>query len=118
MISNAKYNEHTLPLFKQLKLLKLQDIHKLHLGKFMYKTIHNQLPPPITPYFPQNTDIHRYSTRQASNSHIKHRRTAIASIQINFKGPAYWKDLPNELQQSKSIKIFTGKLKRNLLNSY
>ena len=84
----------------------------------MYKAIHNQLPPPILPYFPQNTEIDRYSTRQASNTHIKHRRTAKSSIQINYRGPTYWKDLPNEIQQSKSLKILTDKLKRNLLNRY
>jgi hypothetical protein len=44
VISNAKYNEHTLPLFKQLKLLKLQDIHKLHLGKCTKKFITNYHP--------------------------------------------------------------------------
>ena len=118
IVSKAKYNEHTLPLFKELKLLKIQDLHKLLLGKFMYKAIHNQLPPPLIPYFPQNTEIHSYSTRQASNSHIQYRRTAKAAIQINYKGPSYWKDLPNEIQQSKTLKILTCKLKRNLINRY
>ena len=112
VISNAKYNEHTLPLFKELNL---QDT-RVHLGEFMYKVIHDQLPHPL---IPQNTEIHRYSTRQVNNNtHIKHRKIAIALLQINYKGPAYWKDILNEIQQSKSLKFLTGKLKRNILNRY
>ena len=36
--------EHVSPLFKQLKLLKLHDIYKLELGKFMYQLNWNKLP--------------------------------------------------------------------------
>ena len=58
----------------------MQDIHTVHSGKLMYKIIHNQLPPTL---IPQNTEIHRYSTRQVNNRHIKHRRTDTASMQIH-----------------------------------
>jgi len=75
----------------------------------MYKAIQNQLPPPL---IPQNTEIHRYSAGRVNKTHIKHRRTTIASIQINYKGPAYWKDLPNETQKSKSLKNLPGKFKK------
>lgn len=118
VITNAKYNQHTLPLFRELKLLKLKDLHQLKLGKFMYKATHNQLPLPLQPYFPQNTEIHSYSTRQSSSTHIRHRRTAIASIQINYKGPEHWNVLSNDIKEAKTLKLLTQKLKRNLINKY
>ena len=118
IISNAKYNEHTSPLFKKLKLLKLNDIYELHLGKFMYKATHNQLQPALAHYFPLNIEIHNYSTRQAGNPQIKLRRTTKASFQINYKGPVYWQDLPNDIKQSITIKQFTSKLKNNLVHNY
>ena len=118
VITNANYNEHTSPLFKKLKLLKLHDIYQLHIAKFMYKATHNQLQPALANYFPLNTEIHNYSTRQAGNPQIKLRRTTKASIQLNYKGPVYWQDLPNDIKKSKTLKQFASKLKNKLLNNY
>ena len=71
IITNSQYNAHTAPIFKQLKLLKLKDIYTLNVGKFMFKVTNNQVPNKIKPYFPLNTGIHNYSTRQATNTHIQ-----------------------------------------------
>jgi len=43
-IANAKYNAHTDPLFKKLKLLKITDIRKLQELKFYHKQQNNKLP--------------------------------------------------------------------------
>ncbi len=37
IISISKYNAHTSPIFKRLKLLKIEDIIKLNKMKFLYK---------------------------------------------------------------------------------
>ncbi len=44
IISLAKYNAHTEPLFKQLKLEKVEDILRLQELKFYYKFKNNKLP--------------------------------------------------------------------------
>ena len=38
------YNSHTEPLFKNLKLLKIEDMLKLQEIQFYFKYIHKQLP--------------------------------------------------------------------------
>ena len=43
-LSASKYNAHTEPLFKNLKLLKIEHILKLHELKLYYKFIHIRLP--------------------------------------------------------------------------
>ena len=43
-IITCKYNAHSEPLFKELKLLKLEDIRKLQELKCYYKLVHRQLP--------------------------------------------------------------------------
>ena len=43
-ICNANYNAHTAPLFKQLNLLKIEDLIKLKALKFYYKYSHDELP--------------------------------------------------------------------------
>ena len=44
ILSASKYNDHTEPLFKNLKLLKIEHILKLHELKLYYKFIHIRLP--------------------------------------------------------------------------
>ena len=44
IITCSKYNAHSEPLFKELKLLKLEDIRKLQELKNVYKLVHKQIP--------------------------------------------------------------------------
>ena len=67
----SKFNAHTEPLFKQMRLLKIQDILKLQELKFYFKLINHQLPSyfnciPIV----LNSAVHHHTTRTASNIFI------------------------------------------------
>ena len=44
IITLSKYNAHTAPIYKELKLLKVSDIYKLQELKFYHKLINKQLP--------------------------------------------------------------------------
>ncbi len=63
ILSLSKYNTHTDPLFKILKLLKVNDIFKLQELKFYYKYKNNKLPHNLQslPFHP-NTRTHDHDT--------------------------------------------------------
>ena len=65
-ICKEKYNAHTDPLFKNLSLLKVQDIFVLQCAKFYYRYKHDELPLYFQNFFIRNSDIHRYPTRNNS----------------------------------------------------
>ncbi len=44
IINLSKYNDHTEPIFKKLKLLKIEDILKLNEVKFYYKLQNEKRP--------------------------------------------------------------------------
>ena len=44
IITLSRYNAHTEPLFKNLNLLKVEDILKLQELKFYFRCIHKNLP--------------------------------------------------------------------------
>ena len=44
LITLSRYNGHTAPLFKKLKLLTIKDMLALQELKFYYKLTHNELP--------------------------------------------------------------------------
>ncbi len=116
-ITNSKYNEHTDPLFSQLKILKLNQLHKLKTAKLMYKASKSELPPQITDLFKPNTQIHNHNTRQHGNPHIRHRRTQIASKQINHKGPEIWQAIPNHIKTLSTLNRFTKAYKSHLITN-
>ena len=44
VITGSRYNEHTEPLFKSLRLIKIDDLFRLNIVKFYYKLIHKKVP--------------------------------------------------------------------------
>ena len=70
IISLSKYNAHTEPIFKELKLLKVSDILKLQELKFFYRYQHKQLPTyHLELPFQANSFTHAYNTRQHHDIH-------------------------------------------------
>ena len=64
VITSSKYNAHTEPLFKQLNLLKVNDIFELTALKLFYKLKKNYLPVYITGMFQDFSREHDHNTRQ------------------------------------------------------
>ncbi len=76
MLSLSKYNAHTDPIFKILKLLKVNDIFKLQELEFYYKYKNNTLPHYLQslPFHP-NTRTHDHDTlikHKIHNPNAKH----------------------------------------------
>ena len=58
IMTNSKYNSHTEPLFKELKLLKISDIFKIQCKKFWYKFKNKTLPSFFKSFFKYNHEMH------------------------------------------------------------
>ena len=64
VICNAKYNAHTFPLFKSLRILKVQDVFRLTALKWYFKEQHNMLPCYFSNLRPSVLyQTHHYNTR-------------------------------------------------------
>ena len=62
-MTNSKYNSHTDPLFKQLYILKVNDIFKLNALKFYFKFTTGELPTYFHNMFIRIEETHNYTTR-------------------------------------------------------
>ena len=71
IVNLSSYRAHTEPIFKTLKLLKVEDILKIQILKFYYKYKHQMLPHYLQnlPFY-QIMDIHNYPTR--AHTDIRH----------------------------------------------
>ena len=69
LISKSKFNAHTDLILKNLQILKIEDLHILHVLKCFHQLIHNNIPV----YFctnmtlTQHSHVHSYQTRIDKN---------------------------------------------------
>lgn len=120
VLSNAKYNAHTDPLFRELKILKLADIYRVEILKIVVRHLNNNLPEPISKLFILNSEICLRRTRQILDLYVAKCRTTLATQHIVYKGPKFWNLLPAEMKdwRSMSLKSFSSKLIKYIFEQY
>ena len=118
-ISNTTYNAHTDPLFESSKILKLNDLIKLHTLLYMHRIIRNSAPPEIAKLFPNRNQTSIMETRQP-NIQIPRFNKSSHQNSILFQGPKLLTYLPqfikNKLQFSSSA--LKKNYKQHLLSLY
>ena len=70
IISGSKRLSHTDPLFRELGLLKLKDVNKFVIGKFMFRWYHDEVPSIFHDYFDFVKNVHNHDTRQKDHLYI------------------------------------------------
>ena len=107
ILSASKYNAHTEPLFKNLKLLKIEHILKLHELKLYYKFIHIRLPVYLQNLkLDQNSSIHNLNTRGQHNIHTTRVQHEFAKHSLRYTLPHTINNTPNIILN----KIYTHSL--------
>ena len=107
--------DHTHPLFTSYNLLKLNDITRIYLQTCLF--VHSALYSS-----PVDWNFHlmdHSSTRSYNNLRLPLCRTSHAQLNILFRGPKLWNQLPQDIKRETSRPTFKRKLKKNmLLNNY
>ena len=118
IINKNDFFAHTSPIFKELHLLKLQDIQIVQICQFMFSYENKKLPYKFQEKFTLNSQIHNYNTRSKQLLHIPPVRTNYRHFSIRYQGPTLFNSLSNEMKQNASYHIFTKKLKGQLISNY
>ena len=114
-MNNSDIIAHTDPIFKQLGLLKLDEIYRIEVAKFMYEHDKHSLPESLTNLFTAVDSIHNYSTRQSGHLRKFNARTNIAVQSILNKGPLIWNQLDDNIKMKQTLQSFTSCLRRDIL---
>ena len=119
---------HTDPIFHDLKILKIDDIYKSQVSKFIFKTLKKLTPSIFNNWFVINSDRHNYQTRSNFNAETEiytrnlfvpsARTTNYGLKQLKVNGPRTWNDLPLNLKNETSLFIFMKSIKKYFLSSY
>ena len=92
IITRSPFRSSTSPIYKSLNLLKIYDIHFLHIVIFMFKFKHSLLPAPCMHYCKLNSSS--YGLCKINYFFIPPCRTKIREQSISIAGPKLWGSLP------------------------
>ena len=85
-MSNSEYLAHNEPLFKTLKILKIEDLYKLKLMKFYYNLSYNLLPSYFNYYLEVINNVFpcQYELRHIARPLIRPQRTRLVFTESNI----------------------------------
>ena len=93
LITFSEFPDHTTPIFKNFKILKLQDIIKFNTLKLIYLYYKDQLPLKIKYIFTTNESVSPYNTRDGKLLFIPQVNTTHYGIKsLRYNGPVIWND--------------------------
>ena len=120
IISHQSYLSHSLPIFKELRLLRVSDIIQLKLLIFVYEAVNNIISSCFHEFFTYNSTVHSYNTRQSHRGDIFMVQTNSSLYglkSIRYLGAKSWNELPMEIRKLSSKKVFEKQLKEYLIDS-
>jgi len=116
--NNLKSDEHTSYYFKQMGVLKLEDLYKYQIAVYLYKTIKENHDNQLAVALNQHMDIHNYNTRNRTHFQIPIFNRSLSQFSIEYTGVKTWNSLPSSIKNSTSLGSFKCKLRSNILNLY
>ena len=118
VLFNKDFLTPTDPLHKELEVLKVKDINKLHTAKFVHMQQNSKTPNIFKNFFIANQTVHQHNTRQNNNLHITQPNTNNGKRTMKYHGATIWNALAGPLRKIESNKTFGSQLKRSLLANY
>ena len=116
------------PNLRRVCTLKVSDIYKYQISKFIFKCLYQLGPINFQNWFIYNREINRYHTRtnidinnevNLTNLFVPYARTTNYGLkQIKADGPRIWNAIPNHIKTITSLNVFLKNLKTYLLTQY
>ena len=75
---------HTDDLFNELGILKLDDVYKLNVGKFVFSYMKKELPLPIMNIYTLVGDIQTHNTRSQKKYRIQPQNRRILHLKVYY----------------------------------
>jgi hypothetical protein len=115
-VKNKKKTNNYSLIYKELNILKLDDIVELELTKFMYKLINNMTPDKINNEF--NLQPRHYNTRNRNIPQIITHTTNLYNKSFLTKSKIMFTRLPESVKNANNIKLFKKYFIKHKLVTY
>ena len=115
IITKSGRRSESSKLFKQLKLLKLNDILEVNTLLFVYKSINNLIRSPIE--FNER-EVGPYNLRLRPPIQVPNHTSKQSERFVHIKGAKIWNDTPEHIRSSRTNYSFKKNIKKARINSY
>ena len=132
--SNRRQDDYSFipsdPLFFKMEILKVYDIFKIRIAKFIFKSLDKSTPSNFHSWFNLTKDIHNHNTRskyididksiKTRNLFVPSARTTHYGLKLTkVLGSKLWNNLPSLLRvDNLTLSIFINKIKKHLIELY
>ena len=91
-----QWSSNSDPLFRKIKILKLEDLIKLETSKLMFNLDRCKLPNSFTTYFKNISQIHFRVTRSSDNNmlYLPRYRSNRLQSSLKYRGVKVWNYVP------------------------
>ena len=119
LMTYSKKYSHVSQLYKHLNLLKLNDIYKFELAKFMCLLRNKKLPAVLSSQFTKIEKLHSHNTRQVNKCvyFIPQSTESITQNLLAFRGTKLWSSLNSSIKSNR-WGVFRQKYKIHSMSSY
>ena len=120
LIGGGNYLDRATPYYSKLNILKLPDLYKLEIAKFVHRFMHNTLPQSFSNFFAKVGQVNTRTTRSSSNPnnlYIPCYKSNRIQRSIKYQGVKVWNSIPVEIQNLPNSR-FKIKLKSHLMQAY
>ena len=115
IIAGVKPRESTGPLYDSLGIMKLTDLNKYLIARFMFRYCTNMVPKLFSSYFLRNYNVSSYDLRSANCFHLPLVATDLGKNGIRYRGPIVFnKLLIDGIDCTVSEAVFVNQLKRSI----
>ena len=111
----------SLNLFKNLRILPIQQLTKFKLSIFCAKQKLNKLPPALDNFLYNVSGIHTYDTKSSHDYYVVTPRTQYALLSVRYQAPITWNNLHPTLKRftissSSENPVISSSFKSNLID--
>ena len=107
-------------LYTNVKILKLQEMHKMKLLSVIFKLVHtpDKFPEALKTLFTRHFQVHEYNTKMISMQLISTKSHMDVDKKISYRARQHWNSLPSSLKNEKSFTKFKASVKKYYLSQY
>ena len=121
IINKKTYRYHTEPLFKQKKILMVNDLYQQQIWLFMHNFKYAKLPRSFDNYFKLTRSVTNRETRQSNLVYTDRPRTELSARLPNHSFPHIWNNLNimnTEISNTINRNSFKNQCKSHLFRNY
>ena len=114
-IKSLPYRAPSRPVFKDLNILTITQIHQYHILIFVFKYLKDMLPITFHNFYKLNRSVIYRETRSSNNLFVKFAKTSLYGKSVRIWGARLWNERCTELETKCSIHSFKKMLKRQMI---